>query len=270
MLSEDERRRILEEETYRAAVQQELRGKAKPPSGGGRILRFLNSNVGAWFLGTVVVGSFGWAWTSCQARATAEARRISEERANNQQDTELVVELLPHLAQSGSPAGSLALGIVRHLRETNTIAPALSNILDAILADIARTSVQQADTEKEDPKRRRRYIATAEAAAAAIDKHAGPEDADLWRDLPKRAYIHIPVESQRKEGEALQSELRSMGLLTPGVQKVNVAPDRTEVRYFNDADKLSAEEIAKNVGGIAKKPQMFARQGQIEIWLGKK
>jgi hypothetical protein len=42
------------------------------------------------------------------------------------------------------------------------------------------------------------------------------------------------------------------------------------VRYFNDADKHSAEEIAKQVGGSAKKPKMFARQGQIEIWLGKK
>ncbi len=270
MLTEDDKRRLFEEEEYRLAVRETLPGKTPAPSLRQRLFGFLNTNVGGWFLGTVVVATFGFLWTTYQDRATAEQRRIAETRASTQRDTELVIGLLPHLAQTGSPANSLALGIVRHLHETRTIDPAFASILEAILADIARTNAQQAHAELTNPERRKQYLATAEAAAATIDTQAGPEDAPIWRDLPKRAYIHVPSDDKRAQGEALQSKLREQGLLVPGVQKVDESPDNTEVRYFNRKDKDSAEQIAKQIGGTATQPKIFARQGQIEVWLGKK
>jgi hypothetical protein len=235
-----------------------------------RVLAFLNTNVGGWFLGTVVVGLVGFSWTQYQDKVTATERQEAAMRAKAQRDTELVTGLLPYLAQPAAPGGALAVELVRHLRSTGGIDAALADMLGTLLGDVARTSVAGAHGEEATPEKRERYLASAEVAAAALDAQP-PSDKRALRNLPKRVYIHVPDEVRRAAGASIQAQLRGKGLLVPGIQNVgDKAPAKSEVRYFNDADEKAAADIAKGIGVNATRSRIAAPQGQIEVWLGKR
>jgi hypothetical protein len=60
MLSNKEKERIKEEEIFRAKVQK---GLAVPQN---KLIKFLNSSLGIWLLSTLVLGFYGWAYSSYQ------------------------------------------------------------------------------------------------------------------------------------------------------------------------------------------------------------
>jgi hypothetical protein len=65
MISEEDKRRITEEEVFRLEVRKSL-AQEKPPQGTyGVLWTFLNSSLGLWVLSTIVIGCFGWAYTYC-------------------------------------------------------------------------------------------------------------------------------------------------------------------------------------------------------------
>ena len=66
--------------------------------------------------------------------------------------------------------------------------------------------------------------------------------------LPARIYFHIQDESQRdKAATVADSIARKPGFVVPGIQLVDQAPSKNEVRYFKLADAVEAETIAKSL-----------------------
>jgi len=92
-----------------------------------------------------------------------------------------------------------------------------------------------------------------------------------------RVFIHIRDEAQRDSARRLQEELRAQKYDAPGIEKVNVGPQRPDVRYFLSADAEEAERVAKvfrSFGGANAQPQFIAmakgheppRPRSYEIW----
>lgn len=76
-MNEEDKQRIREEEIFRAEVRASLEQQNAPKK--NRVLEFLNSSLGIWFLSSVIVGVFGFAYnkyTQSQAEKTENERRI--------------------------------------------------------------------------------------------------------------------------------------------------------------------------------------------------
>lgn len=93
--------------------------------------------------------------------------------------------------------------------------------------------------------------------------------------IPAQVYLQIGSEAHRSKARAIQLELQRQGFSVPGVE--NVAgeaelPKKTNVRYFNDQDKATAEAIVNilKAQGIDSaypyRVNLKARPGSLEIW----
>ncbi len=86
-LSASDRARIRAEEIYRVEVVQEIATSRAAPTGVARVVAFLNTSLGMWILGTVVLGAITFAYSNIQKsientrqEAIAEAGRADRER----------------------------------------------------------------------------------------------------------------------------------------------------------------------------------------------
>ena len=102
---------------------------------------------------------------------------------------------------------------------------------------------------------------------------------ELLKLAPARVYIQIGDESQRPKIVDLQKKIRDAGYIAPGIENVGKGklPENTSVRYFNDVDEkdsIKIAEIIKSFGyvkvDIKRIYNMSAKEGTLEIWLGKK
>lgn len=76
---------------------------------------------------------------------------------------------------------------------------------------------------------------------------ANPKVATL---LP-RVYIHIQREEQRAKAKEVATSLQKQGYLAPGIERVRVNRlEQTVVRYFREAEKDEAAQIAKILQGL--------------------
>ncbi len=109
-----------------------------------------------------------------------------------------------------------------------------------------------------------------------------PEVAALRLAVRQPVYIQFTPESARPDVVELRDQLRGRGYNIPGIEAF---PGRyaNEVRYFHEADRGFAEEIAQEVRDLAALAGMdleiavrdFTRSrfdapaGQIEVWLNR-
>ena len=70
-------------------------------------------------------------------------------------------------------------------------------------------------------------------------------------DLKPRIYFHIRDESQRIQAKRLADEVESLAnVVVPGVQRLDVGPLVTELRYFKRAEELEAKKIANDFSSL--------------------
>jgi hypothetical protein len=92
-------------------------------------------------------------------------------------------------------------------------------------------------------------------------------------------YIQVARDdaAKRKLAAALKTELDARAILAPGIQLMSdsVIPNRTQVRYFNDDDRGTAQALAAVVKGTTNadptlaRPALQAKPGTLEVWFGK-
>lgn len=112
--------------------------------------------------------------------------------------------------------------------------------------------------------------------AAQTDRKLAPTIEKALGALPARVYIQIAGPTQRAKAKQIQQELIDHGLLVPGIEDVSGKadiPKNTNVRYFNDQDKATAETVVGilHSNGIAsaypyRVSGRSARPGTLEIW----
>jgi hypothetical protein len=94
--------------------------------------------------------------------------------------------------------------------------------------------------------------------------------------IPAQVYVQIASESQREKAKEVVAALQQRGYVTPGIENVAGkadSPKNTNVRYFNDEDKATAEAIAAILKekGIAtayayRVAQFKVKPGSLEVW----
>lgn len=94
--------------------------------------------------------------------------------------------------------------------------------------------------------------------------------------IPVQVFLHIASEAQREKAMQVVTVLQQRGYVTPGIENISgkaESPKNTNVRYFNDEDKTTAEAIATILkdNGI---PRAYAyhvsrfkvKPGSLEVW----
>ena len=90
-------------------------------------------------------------------------------------------------------------------------------------------------------------------------------------------YLQIADESQRKAVRGLQTDLITSGYVAPGIENVAKrnaqSPEQTEVRYFRDQDRDTAEGVVKQLAEKGITAKLVGKHGTakkpIEVWLSK-
>jgi hypothetical protein len=118
VLTEEEKKRIREEEIYRQEVRQSL-DQITPKSRPQRLLAFLNTGVGIWLLSSVLIGSITFFYKKAdeayadRARKRATAERLDTEIASRLQD--LRKNIREDLARLPSSSGDERLELDKDL-----------------------------------------------------------------------------------------------------------------------------------------------------------
>jgi len=81
-------------------------------------------------------------------------------------------------------------------------------------------------------------------------------------DLRPRVYFHIRDESQRAQAKRLADEIEGRAnVVVPGVQRVDVGPAVTELRYFKSAEEQEARQISSALSSLGLKVETKYVQG---------
>ncbi|NJM10505.1 MAG: hypothetical protein HC889_00035 [Synechococcaceae cyanobacterium SM1_2_3] len=298
MLSDEEKARIRAEEEFRRVIQQQLAKQDPPQTTWQQVFSLLNTNVGGWFLSTVLVGTAGFVATAVHNKWTASERQATEIRQRSHQEAEMVTRLLPWLAKTGdAPEQLIAISIIGHLKNRGGIDPIFSTSLDFILNQIAVKGAGPTAS-PEERKAAETVVASVDALSRAQTTLQSGNTLDtpldtkpltssqreqklpadlITKPLPTRVYIHIANEGQRKKAEEIQSKFRNKGIIAPNIIMIGEkSPTQPEVRFFNKEDKETADQINKLVreAGISvsdspKRPSLSARLGHLELWFQK-
>lgn len=105
---------------------------------------------------------------------------------------------------------------------------------------------------------------------------AKAEASTALSSLPIRVFLHIASEAQRGKAKDVIAVLQQRGYVTPGIENVSgkaVIPKNTNVRYFNDEDKPTANAIVTILKekGISnayayRVPRFKVSPGSFEVW----
>ncbi len=99
--------------------------------------------------------------------------------------------------------------------------------------------------------------------------------------LESATLVYIQVEKEVKDkqylADRIRQNLRENMIIAPAVEKIDheKMPTKTQVRYFNDSDKVKAIALAAIVGSNNKldvsiaKPNRTAKEGTLELWIGR-
>jgi|GEM_PF-6456417 len=70
-------------------------------------------------------------------------------------------------------------------------------------------------------------------------------------ELPARIYFHIQREDQREKALDIANQISSdPQFVVPGVQRLDSAPNKTELRYFKRAEEIETQMLAKKLDGL--------------------
>lgn len=158
-----------------------------------------------------------------QSKADSDRLEQQSKFDSAQRQADRVALLLKHLASPVSNERLLAIKAAEYFGKENQ----LPSVLVPVLVEIAAKG-------------------TPEEKKAATD---------ALSSLPSRVYIHIPSEQQRNGAKQIQAKLEEQALTVPGIQRVNVAPSSTELRFFKTNERGEAERIV----GILKSAGVDAR-----------
>jgi hypothetical protein len=116
---------------------------------------------------------------------------------------------------------------------------------------------------------------SAKAVAAVSER---PE-ASYTRLQSALVYIEVDRDNakQQEMAQRVLGVLRANAVVAPGVEKLatSTMPNKTQIRYFHDADRSAAEDLAAIVGRETQlsvylaKPNLAAKEGTLELWFGR-
>ncbi len=266
MLTPDEIQKIKEQETIRLQLQREL-----TPERRRGIWELLNSQFALWLLGSVLLSGITYYWNHRNDQRLENEKHLEQQLVVQREDSQFLIQLLPSLTSSDRNVQLRAVDVIKTRYPEDKFPAAIQRLIANIVVEAsAQPNAQQPDETK-------RLIAS---AARTLDRlpEQDPAVASAIQQLPARVYLQIFDEQDRAKAKQIQSGLRQQGFIAPGIENVgNKAQTvkQTEIRFFNDSDKDSANKVRDilNQSGIGQ-VQILQLQiktkvspGTIEVWL---
>ncbi|MCW3107022.1 MAG: hypothetical protein JWQ09_1528 [Segetibacter sp.] len=240
LLSDKEKSLIMSQETYRYEIKQSLESRQQKPAK-AKLLTFLNSSFGLWFLSTCVVGSLTFSYSRFEQNKQKEADAKQLEIVKKQNEIEearknasIVAVLLPYIVSEHKNQWEIAFNISEYLRKKGALPDELKFSLLAFENDSTNKTKADAATKVLDvlpivPNKEKEIISTA-----------------IQRQLPPRIYLQIANADQRPKAKAVEAKLEANGFVIPGIEnvgKIAHMPPITEVRYYRDEEKSEATSL---------------------------
>ncbi len=303
-LSEDERKRLHDEEVYRAEVRRSLEGVKPPPSVWGRIASILDSKFGFWIFTALLATSSAALFTSFSdwLHHDAIVERQRAERAR--QDFDTVIKVVPMLTSENAGNRQIGFSLLNGLASAKSIQPEIatqitSTLQSIVVAGTAPNASPEARTRADEFARlvdaasaspADTQPASASASPTALPGHPAPPltttlptttriaPAIVAVALPPRVYVQIGAESRRDDANKAVEALRAAGVLAPGIEKVTTVPRKNQLRFCDekmlDASRTvvvrALESVAIPVDLAPLPPRMCGnvRPNHFELWLG--
>ena len=297
-LSEDERKRLQDEEVYRAEVRRSLEGVKPPPSIWGRIALILDSKFGFWIFTALLATSSAALFTSFSDWLHHEAIADRQLAERTRQDFETVIKVVPMLTSENAGNRQIGFSLLNSLASAKSILPETatqitSTLQSIIVAGTAPNASPEARTRADEFARlvdaAGANPAVAQPASASATALPGPPVPPLTTTtriapaivavaLPPRVYVQIGADARRDEANKAVEALRAAGVLAPGIEKVATVPRKNQLRYCDekmlDASRTAVvralESVAIAVDLTPLPPRMCGnvRPNHFELWLG--
>ena len=296
-LSEDERKRLQDEEVYRAEVRRSLEGVKPPPTVWGRIALILDSKFGFWIFTALLATSSAALFTSFSDWLHHDAIEVRQRAERTRQDFDTVIKVVPMLTSENAGNRQIGFSLLNGLASAKSIQPEIATQITSTLQSIVVAGTAP-NASPEARARADEFARLVDAAGAnpAVEKPASasataPPDqpapplttttriapAIVAVALPPRVYVQIGAEGRRDEANKAVEALRVAGVLAPGIEKVATVPRKNQLRYCDekmlDASRTAVvralESVAIPVDLTPLPPRMCGnvRPNHFELWL---
>lgn len=292
VLTDNELKRIRDEEIYRSEVRRSFETAKPPPSFSQRVSVFLESKVGFWILTTVFAGI---AATLIAGFSNWINRKEIEERQRAErarQDFDTVIKVVPMLMSENPGYRQIGLSLLNGLASAKSIQPEIAAQITSTLQSIivAGTSPNASADARIRAGEIARLVdaatptASTQTSSAPTSGEAVPPvtttvaPAVTAVALPPRVYVQIRSDAGREEADKAVVALRAAGVLAPGIERVASVPRKTELRYCDEKMlDASRERIVQALSSVAIEvtstplPARLCgnvRPNHFELWLG--
>lgn len=194
----------------------------------------------------MVVALIGGTYTYLQDKHNDEALQRQQENELIKQRSLQAVGLLGHLASENARERLLAVKVAEQLAKDKLLPSELVPALLEIAKVDPSSAVSVAAAEV--------FENTSKVTTVGTDgkpKQVDSQAKDTFAKIPPRVYIHIRSELQKKTAERIAAALQAEGFLVPGIERLEVGPKETELRYFSgsqQADTASLVEALRKAG----------------------
>lgn len=241
-ISEDDQRRLREEEIFRTEVRRSLEAARSPSGLRARASRFLESKFGFWLLTTVFVALWTTVYTGVSNWINRERIEESRRAESKRQEFDLVVKVVPMLTSDKAADRQIGLSLLEGLASARTIEPVTASQITATLQSIVNVGAAPSAT-PEEQRLAGEVARLVDPPPAAATSLALPTPAPASAPaigavtLPPRVYIQIGDEAQRDAARKATDLLRRAGILAPGIELVRSVPRRNELRYCSEKSR---------------------------------
>jgi hypothetical protein len=273
-MTEEEQRRILDEEIFRRKVQDAIKAVQTSEQGWrARTWQFLNSEiVKGLLLSTVAIGLTAWIHShevKQQEVKQAEEKRIQEEKAKAEKERQqasldiereirYVTTFIGYVDKTDAKL-DLSMGLLTHLVELKQVSEGMKALFQAIIMkysanpspspaekSIVQQAVRAVDLSVLKQTQAVKLDDRTDIAPQAVPpKEASEELCKRRREAisPTRVYIHYTTKGQ-EDAEKVRSALDEACFLVPGIENITGKanpPKKTEVRLFTNSSNVVAE-----------------------------
>lgn len=301
MLTDQEKERIQEEESFRTEIRNELNSlREKHPKSNSTFLdRLISSDNTRWLATTIAIPLSVAVWGfytnrlaeqehAAQERASAEQRQQERDMAAGQRSVELVIELLPALEKPPGTISRLnAIAVVQTLEKVGKLTPELRAAFENGKTQIAALYDPKIGFTNPGAQKEAEYL----ASIAKSDQRYGyisENNSQIGGVIGSQVYIQIFSENQKEIAYAVQKAIRDIGVGAPGIENVTAtaqARNRTPPNGYKATTLLVFQESAmptaqrvvdavKRVSGesVTISPRWDVKEfksvpaGQLELW----
>jgi hypothetical protein len=217
----------------------------------------------------VAVAAVGGLYTYVQNNHNERNLQQEKDRADVTSRAAQASQLLIHLASTNDRERLLSIKLAEQLGKDNLLPQELVPVLIEIASSDPSAAVSRAAGEAlADTKR----VTTVAPNGNVSTQSVAPA---TLQTLPARVYVHIRSEEQRPVARVLSSALEQGGFNVPGIQRVEVGPARSELRYFAGSSQEDIQGIEKVLAaeGLSVKDADLSsqykglRSRHYELWL---